>query len=420
MNKDIDFVPIVLGADLLGYSYSREFYKHYGVKSYLISGLKVNYTMRSKFNDYHVVPGIDDEEVLMGWLRDHKGSFGGKKPIVHCGAGDWRVRTLSKHKDELTEMGYVIPNIDFDLLDSISQKDVFYAACSRLGVPFPRTWVYGFKGYELEGEGEGLTMLRDPEEVRKLEYPLIAKPSNSADWHYASIPDQHKVYTIEDPDHLIEVIRQLEQSSYSHALLIQEMLSTSDESLHTITTFSDKDGNILVGVTGDVILQSHSAEAIGNPMVILGRGNDSKLLEYAQRLLREWKYEGYANMDVMEDKNGNMCFLEVNTRPGRNTYYVSLAGCPFVKPQVEYFVRGHKQLESLTEAEKKADNPFLFTMVNEEVVRKYAHGDNLEEAVAHFRNGTAANPLINPDDTLLQRLFAKRFLGFAAIDENDL
>ena len=411
INKDADFVPVVLGADVLGYSYAREFYRIYGVKSFMLSGVKASYSMYSKFTDYHRVPGIDEEDVLIGWLREHRDSWGGKTPIVHCGAGDWRVRALSKHKQELTEWGYVIPNIDFELLDSISQKDVFYSACSRLGVPFPRTWAFCFHGYTME-EGERLTVLHDPEEVRALDYPLIAKPSNSADWHFAEFPNKHKVYTISDADELIKVIRDLEASTYSHALLIQEMCSTADEALHTITTFSDAEGNMLVGVTGDVLLQSHTKSGIGNPMVILGRGSDRKLLEYAGRLLKEWKYEGFANMDVMDDKDGNPCFLEINTRPGRNTYYYSLAGCPFVKPQVEYFVHGQHKLESMTEAERRADRPFLFTLVSEELVGKVAHGAKREAALAHYADGTAANPMICKEDTLLQKFFAKRYVKF--------
>ena len=409
MNK---FTPIVLGADTLGYSYAREFYKHYGIKCILLSSARVSYNFLSDFTDYRIVEGIDQEEVLIGWLKDNKDSFGDSTPIVFCGTGDWRVRTLSKHKPELEAMGYVIPAIDFDLLDSISRKDIFYALCDKLDMPFPRTWVYGFNEYHLDHSTDRMSVISTEEEVRALEYPLIAKPSNTAAWNGIEIPDQHKVYIIENADQLMEVINALEKTTYPCALLIQEMLSDTDESLHSITTFSDKDGNMIFGVTGDVLLQSHSATGIGNPLVILGRGSDPELLECARRFLKETKYEGYANFDVMDDAEGNHRFLEVNTRPGRNTYYVSLAGCPFVKPFIEYYINHSDLNESLSAEELAAKNEFLFTMVTEDIVKEWAHGDNLTDAMKHFENGTAKSPIICTEDNEEQQAAAIRYMNW--------
>ena len=407
---DKKIVPIVLGSDTLGYSYAREFHKYYKVKSLLLSGVNARYVSLSSFLNCEIVPGIDEEEVLTGWLKKNAGRFKGAAPIVFSGTGDWRIRTLSKHKEELTELGYYIPAIDFPLLDEISQKDVFYSYCAKLGVPFPRTRAWCFGGYKLSGEFDGLSEISSFDELRTLEYPLIAKPSNSADWHFANIPDQHKIYTIRDAEQLERIIRDLQASPYKHALLIQEMLATDDESLHTITTFSDAEGNMLVGVTGDVILQSHTKTGIGNPLVILGRRKYQKILDCAAKLLKEWKYEGFANFDVMDGADGEPRFLEINTRPGRNTYYFSLAGCPFVKPMVEYYINGDKTLSCLTEDERKANSLFLFSMVKREIALSYAHGENLAAASKHFDEGTWENPLICREDNILQRFFAKKYV----------
>ena len=407
---DKKIVPIVLGSDTLGYSYAREFHKHYGVKSLLLSSVNARYVSLSSFLDCEIVPGIDKEDVLAGWLRKNAGRFKDAAPIVFSGTGDWRIRTLSKHKEELTELGYYIPAIDFPLLDRISQKDIFYSYCAKLGVPFPRTRAWCFGGYRLSEEFDGLSEINSFDEIRSLQYPLIAKPSNSADWHFADIPDQHKIYTIKDPEQLIKVIQDLQKSPYSHALLIQEMLATDDESLHTITTFSDAEGNMLVGVTGDVILQSHTKTGIGNPLVILGRRKYTSILDCAARLLREWRYEGFANFDVMDGADGEPRFLEINTRPGRNTYYFSLAGCPFVKPMVEYYINGDTSLSCLSEEEKRADKPFLFSMVKKEIALSYAHGENLAAAEKLFDDGTWQNPLLCREDNFLQKFFARKYV----------
>ena len=141
-----------MGSDTLGYSYAREFYKHYGVKSLLLSSVNARYVSLSKFLDCEIVPGIDKEDVLVDWLRKNAPRFKDAAPIVFSGTGDWRIRTLSKHKEELTALGYYIPAIDFPLLDKISQKDIFYSYCAKLGVPFPKTRAWCFNGYKLEEE----------------------------------------------------------------------------------------------------------------------------------------------------------------------------------------------------------------------------------------------------------------------------
>ncbi|MBR5926655.1 MAG: ATP-dependent carboxylate-amine ligase [Firmicutes bacterium] len=404
-----DFSPIVLGADTLGYSYAREFNRIYGTKSLVLSSVNMKYTSKSRFVNYEIVPDIDKEEVLVKWLKDNIGRFK-KTPIVFGGTGDWRIRTLSKHKKELTELGYVIPNIDFELLDSISQKDIFYQDCAKVGAPFPKTLVWGFKGYRIENESENLKNVSDFELLKSLKYPLIAKPSNSADWHFADIPDQQKIYTIKEPEKLIQVIKDLEKSPYSHALLIQEMLSDRDEALHTVTTFSDAEGNILVGVTGDVILQSHTPTGIGNPLVILGGNKRLDLLAYVQLLLKSWRYEGFANFDVMDDEDGNPHFLEINTRAGRNTYYFSLASCPFVKPYIEYYVHGDKTLSCLSSEESTAENEFLFSMVSKEKAVSVATGENKKTIEKLFDRLGWQNPLFNDADGFMQKRAAKSYI----------
>ena len=405
-----DWTPIVLGADILGYSYVRELHQYYGKKSFVLSGGKSHYVQRSSFTDYETVDRIDEEEPLMKWLRANRGRFGQASPIIFGGTGDWRIRTLSKNKEELTGLGYIIPNIDFDLLDSITQKDIFYGVCAKLGVPFPRTLVYGFKGYAIKEEFDGLEMVKSKEQLKDLEYPLIAKPSNSADWRFTGIKGQHKIYTIKNYEELIGVIEGLEASPYSHALLIQEMLNTEDESLHSLTTFSDKDGNMLLGVAANVILQSHTPTGIGNPLVIFGQGKNQHLLEYAAKILKDQKYEGFANFDVMDGKDGKPRFLEVNTRPGRNTYYFSLAGYSFVKTQIEYYVNKDIALSALSDKERRMDNTFLFSVVSRDTALKSAHGENLKAMEEFLKTGSLSNPLDYKADNFIQKIFARRYM----------
>ena len=411
-NNHADFMPLVLSGDALSYSYAREFARVYGTTTTVLATADIKYTSKSRFTRYHVIDDLDQEDVMMSVLRDIAADtpIGAKPWLLLAGASDWNVRTLSRHKEELEKLGFVVPYIDFPLLDDVTQKDRFYAMCARLGVPFPKTVVIPFSpSYEfpdMPARCNDMTCLEsDNVDAKAFTYPLIAKPSNSADWHYARINDKHKVYSIENPQQLDTLIDAVKESGYSHALLLQEMLSTSDDSLRTITTFSDE-GEVAVGVLGHVAIQDRSSTGIGNPLAIYGDGhNHDGLLEMAAKLVSEMHYDGYANFDVMYGKDGKPRFLEVNTRPGRNSYYVSLAGCPFVKPIVEHNVHHRATRDSLTGFEACADKRFLFTMVPRHVAAKEVHGLLREEVLKMYANDKWANPLMNDDDCLSQRFW---------------
>ena len=409
MNKiEIPFQPIVIGGDALGYSFVRSFAAEYGVRTKVLATADIKYTSLSKWADYEVISDIDQPDVLIKWLEDHKDIFGDKKPIIFGGAGDWNARTFSKNKAKLESWGYVVPYIEFDLLDRITQKDNFYGLCDKLGIPYPKTWIVPF-GKEAVERADKLTggteikviLPENLDALNKLEYPVAAKPSNSAAWHFAEIKDRHKVYKAESAEQLKEIIKNISESSYDRSLLIQEFLSPRDDALRTVTTFS-VDGEIVTSSTGHVLVQDRSASGIGNPLVIISEegGKRQDLLEYVGRILRETHYEGFANFDVMNGADGQPRILEVNTRPGRNTWYMSLGGCPFVIPMIEYYIN-HKDLKkALTERELRCDDEFLFSMIPKKYLMREISETDEVRIRDYYKKGLTSSPLLNKRDSL--------------------
>lgn len=403
-----EFAPVVFGADTLGYSYAREFARVYGIRTRVVAPLEIKYTSKSRFVDYDVDPSVDSDEGLVGWLRAHAGSFGDRTPIAIGGASDAHARALSRHKEELEALGYAVPYADFDVLDRVIQKDRFYGICERLGMPHPRTWLLPVNGADetLACEDNATLERVDDAALAELSYPVIAKPSNSAAWHYAKLRDRHKVYVVEDAGRMREVVQDVRDSGYDHYLVIQEMLDDVDDALYTLTLFSEGGGSVPLRVSGHVLVQDRSATGIGNPLVILGETH-ADLLDAASRFLVRTGYEGYANFDVMRDaKTGELKFLEVNARPGRNTYYVSLAGCPFVRPIVEHYVR-HRGLEESLGEELRTTDDFLFSMLPPSALRRELAGrPERARALEMLSSGRAESPLRNADDCAAQRFWA--------------
>ena len=85
------FRPVVLGADVLGYSYTRQFHETYGVDSIVLAKYDIKFTSRSKWNDYRCVDGVEREEELLAYLKETiapECRAEGRKPLL-VASGDW-------------------------------------------------------------------------------------------------------------------------------------------------------------------------------------------------------------------------------------------------------------------------------------------------------------------------------------------
>lgn len=255
---------------------------------------------------------------------------------------------------------------------------------------YPKTWRFGCA--EWDGSFDAWSFA----------YPLIAKPSNSARYHYASFPGKKKIFEVETPEELDRIYASLVSSSYDRELIVQDFIPGQDDGLHSVTTFSDDEGDLRVSCMGQVVLQDHAPSAIGNPVVIRSKRVES-VIEQASRFLRHVGYHGFANFDVKYDpRDGSYRFFEVNTRPGRNTFYMSLAGVPFVSLFVEDYVLGHEIPRT------KADKDFLYACVPPLVVRRTVADEALrEEVLAGYRSGLAQFPLFYEADSLRHWFWAE-------------
>lgn len=380
--------PVVLGADTLAYSYARCFHEAYGITTIVVGTQNQKFVSTSRFTDYRIVAGVDQEETLLAYL-DKLGTqlVAAQKVPLLLGSGDWYARIFSKNKERL-ESCFVVPYIDFDLLDRVTQKEVFYRICEELDIPYPKTWVYDCS---------------DPAAtipVNEFTYPVIAKPSNSARYHYAEFEGKKKIFKVETPEELRDIFSKLQASVYDRELIVQDCIPGEDACLRTITCFCDEDGTTLVSCQGQVLLEDHVPSAIGNPVCIMSDENDL-ILEQAKRFLKHVGYRGFANFDVKYDeRDGSYRFFEVNTRPGRNTYYMTLGGVNFVTLFVDHYILG-KKIEP-----RKADRPFLFQMVPDYVIKRTVEEPARSNALKLIREGAAACPLFYGADSPVQRFWA--------------
>lgn len=386
-----DFRPVILGGDITAYTLVRTFHEAYGVRPLVVNMTDGGPIALSTLCEHVYVEGFEAEGVFVETLeqlgREHGGE--GRPALLLVAAGDWYVRMIIEHKARLAPW-FTIPYIDLDLLDRVVRKDVFYGILDEVGVPYPATVV--------------VDMSTDAGEERDLPFgfPVVAKPADSARYHYASFEGKKKVFVCDTPEQLEDTLRRVRASSYDGNLLLQEFIPGDDTNMRVLTCYSDRDGKVRFGSVGHVLLEEHHPLAIGNPCVIITTEID-EVIEQARRFLEHIGYVGFSNFDLKYDRrDGTYKFFEINVRLGRSNFYVTANGDNVAEWYVRDWVR-HEPMRGLTIARGE----HLFTFVPKYVVKHYVLDEALrDKALGLMRAGRASDPnRYGPDLTLKRRVY---------------
>ncbi len=381
--------PVILGADYSAYAYVRAFWEAYGVKPIILGCYAVKAISKTRFATYRVVEGLDTEERLLPELRtlgEELCSAGRAPFLVTC--GDFYARIISQHKAELEQWFYT-PVVDFPTLDFVTQKENFYKVCDEIGVRYPKTRFLDCSDTQAAVDDSGFT------------YPLVAKPSNSAAYHYVDFPDQQKVFFVQERAELERIYRELQNSAYDESLIVQEFVPGGDEQLYAVYTYADSNSDPVFTICGHVGLEDHHPGAIGNAVVIAPEPN-AEIEEAAARFMKRVGYRGMGCFDVKVDpRDGSYRFLEMNTRPGRSSWLVLLAGINFARIQVEQTMLG-------VEPEPIApQGGWVYVGVPKRVVAKYMTDCPFKERVLAAYDSGEAHPALSWEaDCLAQRFWS--------------
>ena len=385
--QDKEFIPVLLGGDINTYSVARAFYEQYRVKTYIFGKFPTGPSYNSKIIEYHPNSKIDTDDYFLKTVNHFAKKHADKK-IVLIGCGDSYVALIGKHKSELAD-NIIAPYIDFELMNSLQQKETFYKLCEKHGVDYPGTLIYDASmGMDFE---------------MNFQFPVILKPSDSIQYWEHEFETQNKVYTIKDREELERVIGQIYGAGYTDKLIIQDMIPGNDEYMYVLTSYSDRNGKVKMMCLGHVLLEEHTPHGLGNHAVIITEPNEELMMK-VKNLLEDLHYVGFSNFDIKYDKrDGKFKFFEINTRQGRSNYYVTGSGFNVAKYIVEEYVYG-KELKL-----KLAKDEHLWMVVPKAVAFKYVK----EEAnKAKLRKLIKEKKMVNP---VFMRgdLKPRRFLAMA-------
>ena len=314
MEKTI--TPVIVGADLNCYNVARAFHEAYGVKSHAFGRYAVSATKYSKIVDFKTVADMNDDAVMLDQLhRFADAHLGDKMPLFAC--TDDYAAMIIRNREELSD--FIIPYPPASMLASVSKKAEFYEACDRFGIPHPKTVVLTEKTTAGDVEADKLGF----------GYPIIVKPSSSADYWKHEFEGMKKVYIAKTPDEAVKIVNEIYSSGYPEKMILQEFIAGGDSQMRVLTCFSDAKGKVRAMCLGHTMLEEHTPKGLGNHAAIVTEPVSSlPLAEKIKDMLEAIGYTGFSNFDIKlrEGTTDDYRVFEVNLRQGRSNFYLTAAG----------------------------------------------------------------------------------------------
>lgn len=370
------FIPVVLGSDINTYNTARIFYEAYGIKTHVFGKSQSSPSYLSKITEFHLEPEIDDEERLFKVISRFAMKNHDKK-ILCLGAGDHYCLYLAKLSDSFPE-NVIVPMISAEQMIFVQNKANFYKLCEEVGIGYPKTIIHE--------PGQSLDF------PVPFDYPLILKPAVSTSAYEYDFEGSKKVYIIESREELRETMEKIYAAGYPDELIIQDKIPGRDDTMYVLTAYVDQQGSIKMFSLGHVLLQEHTPGAMGNYAVIM-TAEKPILLDMARKFIDKIGYKGICHFDIMYDERDHSYnFFEINTRQGRNHYYVQGSGVNMAELLVRDYVLGE------TLEYQEATEPSVLLTVPRKVAKDYIKGPNGEAMIRLMKAGKAYNPLFLKGD----------------------
>lgn len=161
----------MLGSDINVYGMARSFNEAYGIKVKALADTQLAATRYSKIVDVELHQGFSEDPTFMEVMKKKMDIYKNhKEPVILIACGDGYAELLAKHKDELSEV-FIVPYIDYDLLEKLISKEGFYEIAEEYGLPYPKTKIITMDDFK---SGDYMDVPFD--------FPVELKPEDPVSW----------------------------------------------------------------------------------------------------------------------------------------------------------------------------------------------------------------------------------------------
>ena len=388
------FLPIIVGTDMNAYNMAISFHEAYGIKPILIGKEPLSFTEMStitetiELNKQLSEPG-HFADILISMAEKYRAPG---KTLLLVGTNDLYVRLIIENAKVLREH-YVFNYPTEALMNQLQMKANFYELCAQHGIDTPTTYFYDCSQDQ-------------PFDDSDMMYPVVIKPSDGIEYSRNKFEGQEKVFKVDSPKELFEVVQKIKASGYRDELIIQDFIPGDDTYMWDSVIYANSQGKTQLVTYAQVVLQEHTVTAIGNYTALITRFDKDMMLKL-QHFLEAVGYTGFANFDLKYDaRDKKFKVFEVNIRQGRSSYYVTALGHNMAEYLVDDLIyQKDKPVTYLNE-------DFLFTVVPKVVLRNFVDNKAVQKDIKRLiKEKKYGNPLFYKKDTHMKRklyLFARQ------------
>ena len=300
-------VPVILGGHVNGLGLARSLAR-IGRRSIVIDAERTM-AFRSRYVSGLLCPHPQhDEEGFIAFL-EKLGARLSAPGFLLCTNDIWLI-PVSRNQHRLQER-FHFPMSPWSVIERAIAKTRLYAHAEKEGIPCPTTL-----------QCSSLAALREARQ--RIPYPCVIKPSVTVGFLEA-LGVQGRTIVVKDSAEFDAVIARIDACGLAHTdLIVQEQIPGGVENLFTITTYSNREGEIIGYSTGHKIRQ-YPPDA---GTIVAGRvTHEPRLYELGRQLIRSLGFHGIANTEFKKDaRDGSFKLIEINPRPGMWNYSVLAAG----------------------------------------------------------------------------------------------
>lgn len=363
----MEFIPVIFGGHVNGYSIARTFFETYGIKSIICDYIK-HVSRHSSFVDYRFVPNPKHVNEFVEYVFELGAKLreNGKQPLIIVTNDIWLI-PLSRNRDILDKR-FIYSFSRWDVIERLTIKNNLYSLADSLGVLYPKTRLVG--------------NVSDIVRLNELRFPILIKPVEVVEFiEKFSKRKRNRVFNSNDT--LTAYLEDIFKVGFNSELVAQEYIPSGIENLYTATTYSDQSGMVR-GVSVGHKLTQYPPEA---GTITSGLISYVKEVEdLSKKLLESVKFFGIANTEFKYDeRDGKYYLMEVNPRPGMWNYSSYVSGLNlFEMLVVDLSGRLNKNAEIV-----RGKSPWLWTVASMFSVKKM-----LSEAMrAKIKDVKIINPM---------------------------